>query len=113
MSTQPTTRPTADTVPPLEGGEVVSPPSARDFAGGLEHLAVGNFVDLNVLVVERTLLEESGGFDPGLPRAVDYDLVYKIAQRADLGYLPFIAAVAAVPARCVASTTMRAPSCAV
>ena len=56
----------------------------REFAGALEHLAIGNFVDLNVLVVERDLLTEVGGFDPTLPRAVDYDLVYRIARGSTL-----------------------------
>jgi glycosyl transferase family 2 len=43
-------------------------------------------------MVERELVDEVGGFDPGLPRAVDYDLVYKVAKRTALGYLPFLAA---------------------
>jgi glycosyltransferase involved in cell wall biosynthesis len=63
----------------------------REFAFELEHLAVGNVVDLNVLVAERALVDEVGGFDPGLPRAVDYDLVYKLAKRTRIGYLPFLA----------------------
>ena len=64
----------------------------REFAAAPEHLAVGNVVDLNVLVAERDLVAEVGGFDPGLPRAVDYDLVYKLAKRTTVGYLPFLAA---------------------
>ena len=35
-----------------------------------------------------TLVDEVGGFDPGLPRAVDYDLVYKVAKRADARLRP-------------------------
>ena len=62
----------------------------REFAGGLEHLGIGNFVDLNVLMVRRELLDEVGGFDPTLPRAVDYDLVYRIARRVEPIYLPFL-----------------------
>jgi GT2 family glycosyltransferase len=65
----------------------------REFAGGLEHLGVGNFIDLNVLVVERELLDETGGFDEGLPRAVDYDLVFRLARRTGIGYVPFLGTV--------------------
>jgi hypothetical protein len=41
----------------------------REFAATAEHLAVGNVIDLNVLVVERDLVTEVGGFDPVLRRA--------------------------------------------
>jgi GT2 family glycosyltransferase len=37
-------------------------------------------------------VDDVGGFDPGLPRAVDYDLVYKVAERTTLGYVPLLAA---------------------
>ena len=62
----------------------------REFDGGLEHLAEGNFVDLNVLVVERDLLTEVGRFDESLPRAVDYDLVCRIARRTSLPFVPYV-----------------------
>jgi GT2 family glycosyltransferase len=65
----------------------------REFAATAEHLAVGNVIDLNVLVVERDLVAEVGGFDPGLRRAVDYDLIFKIIKRTPIGYLPFLAAM--------------------
>ncbi|MFN8075523.1 MAG: glycosyltransferase [Kineosporiaceae bacterium] len=67
--------------------------SYREFEARTEHLEVGNVIDLNVLVVERALLEEVGGFDPGLPRAVDYDLAYKLALATTIGYVPFIGVV--------------------
>jgi GT2 family glycosyltransferase len=44
-------------------------------------LEVANHIDLNVLVVERGLLEAVGGFDETLRRTVDYDLVWRLAQR--------------------------------
>jgi glycosyltransferase involved in cell wall biosynthesis len=65
----------------------------REFAAGPEHLAVGNVIDLNVLVVERDLVAEVGGFDPVLRRAVDYDLIFKVIKRTTIGYLPFLAAM--------------------
>lgn len=65
----------------------------RQFPGGVEHLAVGNFVDLNVLIAERSVVEEVGGFDPGLRRAVDYDLVLRLAAVTELAYLPIIGSI--------------------
>jgi glycosyltransferase involved in cell wall biosynthesis len=65
----------------------------RQFPGGVEHLSVGNFVDLNVLVAERSIVTEIGGFDEGLRRAVDYDLVLRLAAVTELGYLPIIGSV--------------------
>ncbi|MEO6822603.1 MAG: glycosyltransferase [Candidatus Nanopelagicales bacterium] len=62
----------------------------RDFAGDVEDMRTGNFVDLNVLVVERSLLDEVGGFDESLRRMVDYDLAWRIAERDRLTLLPFI-----------------------
>jgi O-antigen biosynthesis protein len=65
----------------------------REFAAGPEHLAVGNVIDLNVLIVERDLVNEVGGFDPVLRRAVDYDLIFKVIKRTTIGYIPFLAAM--------------------
>jgi glycosyltransferase involved in cell wall biosynthesis len=65
----------------------------RGFGGGREFLLVGNHVDLNVLVARTDVVRATGGFDPGLRRAVDYDLVLKLSARTGLRYLPFIGAV--------------------
>ena len=62
----------------------------RNFAGDVEDLRTGNFVDLNVLVVERSLLDEVRGFDESLLRMVDYDLAWRIAERERLTLLPFV-----------------------
>jgi glycosyltransferase involved in cell wall biosynthesis len=62
----------------------------RAFDGGLEDLLVHNHIDLNALVVERSLLIETGGFDATLRRSVDWDLAIKIAKLSRPGYLPFI-----------------------
>lgn len=63
----------------------------RAFRGGREHLMVVNHIDLNVLVVERSLLARTGGFDEGLRRWVDHDFALRIAAQVDLELLPFIA----------------------
>lgn len=62
----------------------------RNYVGDVEDLRTGNFVDLNVLVVERSLLAEVGGFDPALRRMVDYDLAWRIAEHGPVTLLPFV-----------------------
>ncbi|MEJ5945816.1 glycosyltransferase [Pseudokineococcus basanitobsidens] len=64
--------------------------SYRGLDAQVEHLAVRNHVDLNVLVLERSLLDEVGGFDTSLRRTVDYDLAWRVAQRVRLLHLPFV-----------------------
>ena len=64
----------------------------RYFEGTLEHLLVANHVDLNVLVVRRDLLDEVGGFDESLRRAVDYDLVLRLANVAGLHQVDIVGA---------------------
>ncbi|WP_298991580.1 glycosyltransferase [uncultured Pseudokineococcus sp.] len=71
-----------------EGGDVF-----RDLDAQADHLAVRNHVDLNVLVVERDLVEKVGGFDEGLRRTVDYDLVWKVARRSTLLHVPVVGVV--------------------
>ncbi|GAB3752292.1 hypothetical protein GCM10027591_00130 [Zhihengliuella somnathii] len=55
-----------------------------------ESLRIGNSVDQTAVVAERSLLTEIGGFDESLKRAVDYDLVYRIADRTRLWHVPMI-----------------------
>ena len=62
----------------------------RTFEGGAAHLQMGNFVDLNVLVSRTEVVRAVGGFDPTLRRMVDYDLVWKLADRGPLRLLPFV-----------------------
>ena len=63
-------------------GRAASATGRRRAAGS--SLLIGNYIDLNVLLVRRQLLTEIGGFDESLRRAVDYDLVLRLsrAQRA-------------------------------
>ncbi|THJ64969.1 glycosyltransferase [Arthrobacter echini] len=55
-----------------------------------EKLLVRNYVDLNVLVAETSLVRELGGFDPFLHRWVDYDLVLRITEKTEIEYFPFL-----------------------
>ena len=56
-------------------------------------LRVANHVDVNVLVVRSTLMQQVGGFDVTLRRMVDYDPVLRIADRVDLVHVPVIGAL--------------------
>lgn len=49
-----------------------------------------NYIDLNVVVHERSLVDEVGGFDEGLRRVVDWDLLLRLAEVTDLAYAPFL-----------------------
>ncbi|GAB2880762.1 glycosyltransferase [Nocardioides pacificus] len=64
----------------------------RAFQGTRAHLLARNHVDLNVLVARRDLVLEVGGFDETLRRAVDYDLVLKLAARTDLHLVDYVGA---------------------
>ncbi|MFN8076534.1 MAG: glycosyltransferase [Kineosporiaceae bacterium] len=63
---------------------------APDREATLALLRVANHVDLNALVVEVALLEEVGGFDETLRRTVDYDLVWRMAERTQIALVPFV-----------------------
>jgi GT2 family glycosyltransferase len=55
-----------------------------------EILMVANHIDMNVLVVRASLMRDIGGFDVTLRRTVDYDLVLRIAEHADLVHIPVV-----------------------
>lgn len=63
----------------------------RAHPGGLDALMVKNHIDLNTLIVRRDLARSVGGFDEGLRRWVDHDFAIRVAQRAHVELLPFIA----------------------
>ncbi len=65
----------------------------RAFNGGRDHLLVANHVDMNALVVERSLLDQVGVFDEDLRRWVDHDLVLRITEHEPLRYLGFVGPV--------------------
>lgn len=56
-----------------------------------EALLERNYIDCIVLIHERVLLEETGGFDESLRRNVDWDLFVRMAEVTDFGYVPFVA----------------------
>ncbi len=64
----------------------------RGFEGTREHLLVGNHIDLNVLVALRDVVDQVGGFDESLRRAVDYDLVLRLSNTAPPRFAPFVGA---------------------
>jgi glycosyltransferase involved in cell wall biosynthesis len=65
----------------------------RALEASRELLEVRNQIDLNVLVLERVLLDQVGQFDERLRRAVDYDLILRIGTHEPIRYLPFIGVV--------------------
>lgn len=52
----------------------------------------GNTIDLNTLVIRTPLLRQVGGFDESLRRAVDYDLILRIAAAHPLHHVPTVGA---------------------
>ena len=67
--------------------------SRDEFTGqpvSASQLLVRNYIDLNVLVVQTSLVRELGGFDTSLRRWVDYDLVLRLTKTTSIEYFPFI-----------------------
>lgn len=58
----------------------------------LESLIRGNSIDLNTLVARRDAVIAVGGFDRHLRRAVDYDLILKLAAYAPVVHVPTLGA---------------------
>ena len=65
----------------------------RAVEGTREHLLVGNYIDLNVVVARRDALNRVGGFDESLRRAVDYDLVLRLTELGPPRMAPVLGAV--------------------
>ncbi|PKI92039.1 hypothetical protein CW368_04115 [Actinomycetales bacterium SN12] len=53
----------------------------------------GNSIDLNTLVVRKEAVDSIGGFDTTLRRAVDYDLILKLAALAPIVHVPTLGAL--------------------
>ena len=64
----------------------------RALDAGRPALALRNHIDLNVLVARRDVVEALGGFDTTLRRAVDYDLVLRLAERSRPLFVPAVGA---------------------
>ncbi len=58
-----------------------------------ELLKVGNYIDLNALVVRKSVLTTSGFFDETLRRMVDYDLICRISLQTDFIYVPIVGVI--------------------
>lgn len=65
-------------------------PVLRAVAPTRESLRIGNSVDQTAIVAVRGILDEVGGFDESLRRAVDYDLVLKLSTAAEMHQVPFV-----------------------
>ncbi|MFF7292086.1 glycosyltransferase [Microbacterium sp. NPDC008134] len=57
-----------------------------------ESLLLGNSIDLNTLIVRRDVVESVGAFDISLRRAVDYDLILKVAEVTTIAHVPTLGA---------------------
>jgi len=55
-----------------------------------ELLKISNFIDLNVFIVEKKILDKVGFFNEELRRAVDHDLILRVAAHVKLQYLPLV-----------------------
>ena len=53
-------------------------------------LLEANFIDLNVFMHRRTLFDRLGGFDEGLSRLVDWDLIVRYTKEHHPAFLPYI-----------------------
>ncbi len=58
--------------------------------GGYDEIIIGNFIDLNAVVVQRELLDEVGHFDENLRRMVDWDLAIRLAKVERPTLVPFV-----------------------
>lgn len=56
-----------------------------------EALLERNYIDCIVILHERSMLTEAGGFDESLRRNVDWDYLIRLAGIADFAFAPFIA----------------------
>jgi len=55
-----------------------------------ELLFTDNYIDINVFMHEKSLLTQSGMFDPSLMRWVDWDLIFRITRLHEPSVLPVI-----------------------
>ncbi len=55
-----------------------------------ESLRIGNSVDQTAIVVSRSTLLRTGGFDESLRRAVDYDLILSLNELAQIRQIPYV-----------------------
>jgi len=68
-------------------------PGFRTLSGGREYLVNGNHIGQTVLVHERSLVREVGGYDEQLPRTVDFDFILRMSAVTGFGFAPFVGCV--------------------
>lgn len=51
-------------------------------------LLAGNFITLSSVLVRRDVLDQAGGFFPGLSGAADWDMWLRVAERHPIGFCP-------------------------
>lgn len=64
--------------------------SYRNTPASRESLLVANSIDQTAIVARRGLIEQIGGFDESLLRAVDYDLILSLSEHTDLVQVPYV-----------------------
>lgn len=62
----------------------------RTTAPNPELLKTGNYIDLNALVVKKSIVDQTGPFDERLRRMVDYDLICRINKVTEFIYVPIV-----------------------
>jgi hypothetical protein len=70
----------------LDGTRLLWRPFDRD------QLLIGNYIDINVIVHRRNMVERYGAFDERLSRLSDWDLVLRYTEHAPARALPVLAA---------------------
>lgn len=68
-------------------------PLFREAAASVPALELGNVIDLNTLVVSSEAMLAVGGFDTELARAVDYDLILRLAAVTPIHHVPVLGAL--------------------
>lgn len=65
----------------------------REAPASADALELGNVVDLNTLVTRAEAVRAIGGFDTSLARAVDYDVVLRLAEQHEIHHIPVLGAI--------------------
>lgn len=69
------------------------PSQYRTLDGGRDYLELANHIGQTVLVHEKSLVDEVGGYAEDLPRTVDYDVILRIAKHTPIALAPFIGCI--------------------
>jgi GT2 family glycosyltransferase len=61
--------------------------------GGSDQMMIDNFIDLNALVVTKSVLNQAGRFDTDIRRMVDWDLLIRLTRVERPSFVPFIGVI--------------------